>query len=68
MTDIKDLLTKEMTRQEFLKFSVGVLISLFGVGNLIKYMSAYNQQKKGVADTSRQTGGTTGFGSSKFGV
>lgn len=66
---VKDLLDKEMSRQDFLKVaSVGAL-SVIGAGNVVALIMAQRpqqQQRTGIANQSVKA--THGFGASKFGV
>lgn len=63
--NINDLLDRDISRKEFLQFIGGGIIVLFGLQNLINYLSHYNP---GSSDPTKQPSETRhGFGSSKFG-
>ena len=56
------LLNKEMTRKEFLQYTVGALLVVFGFGNLLSLLTHRVKDKVSPGDDSRH-----GFGSRKFG-
>lgn len=64
---VKDLLEKEMTRQEFLKVAGLGMLSIFGVGNVLSYIVT-KPQKPNQQIASRAQDNAHGFGSRKFGV
>jgi hypothetical protein len=63
----KKLLEKNMTRREFLQFTGGSILVLFGLGNLIALLT---HMKKTAEPTSAATveDVSHGFGSRKFGA
>jgi len=60
----KELSKTAMSRKHFLQFIAGGLLALFGLHNLIAYLS---RQNPAAMHTSAETP-SRGFGSSKFGV
>jgi len=58
----KELLDKEVTRKEFLKYGAMILLSLFGLHNIINLLSGNSHSLSG---SNREA--THGFGSRKFG-
>ncbi len=66
MEPVKELLSRQMTRQEFLKVAVVAILTLIGVGNFMNLMKSHSRQSSQPAsiDTTNQNG----FGSRKFGA
>ncbi len=62
MDRAKELLSKEMTRQEFLKTIAVAILAVVGFGNFISYIRTHSSP---VSNSS--TSGSSGFGSRKFG-
>jgi hypothetical protein len=60
--NISELLDKDISRKEFLQFIGGGIIVLFGLQNLINYMTQFDPSPKPDATPARH-----GFGSSRFG-
>lgn len=58
---VKELVDKEMSRKDFLKFMAGGALVLFGVNNLLSY---FLQSK---SPSSQNLPTSHGFGSRKFG-
>jgi hypothetical protein len=58
------LLTKEMTRKQFLQFMAGALVAFLGMSNFLSFLSKHSEHpnKSVVNDSSH------GFGSRKFGA
>jgi hypothetical protein len=61
--DIKDILNKQMTRKEFLRYAGGTLIVLLGLGNLLSFLK---QPTRTVVQSPAED--HHGFGSRKFGA
>jgi len=66
MRQIKQLYTKQMTRKEFLQFMGIALLTLFGIGNFISFLSQTNGRPSDT-DQFAQLSARHGFGSRKFG-
>jgi hypothetical protein len=66
MKDLQELLSRHMTRKEFLRLFILVLLSMLGVNNFITMLQRTGQSSRrlGVMKTTRAT---KGFGSRKFG-
>ncbi len=62
-THIHDILSKELSRRDFLKLVGGSLILVMGVNSFIAYLANFNRPKI----QSHNTPSTHGFGASKFG-
>lgn len=66
----KDLLNKQMSRQEFLKQAGMAAMAVFGAANMLQYMLAemnrLETRTQMAATSLRQAG--HGFGAGKFGV
>jgi hypothetical protein len=60
---INELLEKDISRKEFLQFVGGGIIVLFGLQNLINYLTQFNQSTSQSASPPARHG----FGASKFG-
>jgi hypothetical protein len=61
--DIKDILNKQMTRKEFLRYAGGTLIVVLGLGNLLSFLKQPTKTAiQAPPDASH------GFGSRKFGA
>lgn len=58
----QELITKELTRKDFLKFIGGAVVVLLGMNNLIAYLSRFREPT-----ASETLESTHGFGSRKFG-
>jgi hypothetical protein len=58
------LLEREMTRKEFLQYSAGAIVVLFGFGNFLSLFKTHLTQDKRLAQQEAQHG----FGSRKFGA
>lgn len=61
--DIKDILNKQMTRKEFLRYAGGTLVMLLGLSNLLSFL---RQPTRTIVQT--QVDDRHGFGSRKFGA
>jgi hypothetical protein len=62
-TNINELLDKELSRKEFLKFFAGGFIVLLGMHNFVSYLTQFNR-----TNSTAVTNLTShGFGSRKFG-
>lgn len=61
--NLKDILNKKMTRQEFLRYTGGTLLLLLGFGNLLAFL---NRPTKTAVQPQAET--QHGFGSRKFGA
>jgi hypothetical protein len=59
MKNTKELLSKEMTRAEFLRFGGLAILALFGLNNFMNLLQSQQKQEQHSAH---------GFGSSKFGI
>lgn len=59
----QELITKELSRKDFLKFIGGGVIMLLGLHNFINYLTQY--QRTGSPKIATEA--NTGFGSRKFG-
>ncbi len=66
--NLNDLLTKEMTRKQFLQLMAGGMLALFGFSNFLAFLSSQGRVPEHLIDESPQDPGRHGFGSSKFGV
>lgn len=59
-----DLINKELSRKDFLKFMAGAMLAILGMNNFIAYLLHVNRTGKiPVVNESSQ-----GFGTRKFGV
>lgn len=61
----KELLSKRMTRKEFLQHAGGALAVLFGLGN---FAMLFNPSEKPESTAQAAASNKHGFGSRKFGV
>jgi hypothetical protein len=66
MSQVQDLLAKQMSRKEFLRFFLMAILALFGVTNFLNFLTK-NSKRKEVQDHASQST-AKGFGSRKFGV
>jgi uncharacterized membrane protein len=64
MDRAKELLSKEMTRQEFLKTIAMAILAVVGFGNFMSYIRTHSSSASSSESSSR---GGSGFGSRKFG-
>lgn len=65
--DLHDrLLQREMTRKEFLQYTAGAAVVLFGLGNVLSFLFPF--AKSVLPDKVDKTESRHGFGSRKFGV
>ena len=62
--NLDELLEKEISRKEFLAFIGGGILTLFGVHNLISYITQFNRPQS----ISKPAESRQGFGASKFGA
>lgn len=65
MTNFQELMTKELTRKQFLQLLGVMIIGLLGFNNLINMLTHYS---RGQANNRAQLQDKNGFGSNKFGV
>jgi hypothetical protein len=64
--DLRDqLLSKQMSRKQFLQYMAGAVIVALGVKNFLNLFTQYNNKALG---NGQATESKKGFGSSKFGV
>lgn len=69
MEPFKELLEKQMSRQDFLKHAGLALMSVFGATNMLSYMLAeMNRIERGSRTSTTMQQAGHGFGSGKFGV
>lgn len=61
--NLEELVSRELSRKEFLKFAGGAIVVLFGLSNFISYLSRFKQT--GALTVTQET--QHGFGSRKFG-
>jgi len=66
--DLRDQLSKEITRKQFLQFSAAALLSVFGVGNIISLLTGSKRHHTTIVIGGDSKNNRHGFGSSKFGV
>ena len=66
MNQIQDLLAKEMSRKDFLRFFLMAILAIFGVTNFLNFLTK-NAKRTEVHDHVNQST-AKGFGSRKFGV
>jgi len=64
--NMRDRLSAEITRKQFLQFMGGALLMVFGLDNLISLLTGQKIEKHIYINGNAQAG--HGFGSSKFGV
>lgn len=65
MDRAKELLSKEMTRQEFLKTIAVAILMMVGFGNFMSYIRTHSSP---ISNNGSSNGnGGSGFGSRKFG-
>jgi hypothetical protein len=65
--NMRDRLTSEITRKQFIQYIAGALLLVFGLDNLVSLLTGHKVQKH--IYLPGQTAETTrGFGASKFGV
>lgn len=64
MDRAKELLSKEMTRQEFLKTIAVAILVVVGFGNFMSYIRTHSSP---VSNSDGSSGSGGGFGSRKFG-
>lgn len=62
--NITQLLDKEVSRKEFLQFVGGGVLVIFGLNNLISYISQFNRP----ATSDAPVEASNGFGSRRFGA
>lgn len=63
--NLQELLTKELTRKQFLQVLGVMVISIFGFNNLLNMLTNFNRP----ADkSSAKSSAKNGFGSSRFGI
>ncbi len=67
MLPIKDLLSKPMSRKEFLRLFALALLGLFGINNFISYILRNQGSSSGSANTTGKTSSAHGFGTSTYG-
>ena len=65
--NMRDRLTSEVTRKQFLQYLSGAILLVFGLDNLISLLTGHRPSKHVyIHDPSQQP--SSGFGASKFGV
>lgn len=67
-TEIFEMVDKRMNRKEFIQYVGIATISLFGFGNVMTHFFDHNKSKHNSTTAKAPQHGTTGFGSSKFGI
>lgn len=60
------ILNEEITRKQFLRYALGLIIAIVGINNLIMNVQKWKPSPGAV--TPKQPSKPSGFGSSKFGV
>lgn len=62
-----ELLQRELTRKDFIKYTLGFMLMVLGISNFIANIRRFNTQSTSVTAMPEQ-GTKKGFGTSKFGV
>lgn len=60
------LLKEEVTRKQFLRYALGLIVAVIGINNLIMNIQKWKSSPGTI--TPEQTTKPSGFGTSKFGV
>lgn len=63
----EQLLQKEMTRKDFLRYMVGIFIAVFGFSNFVSVLSSLRDSPDGQSKPIFNDDRLHGFGSRKFG-
>lgn len=61
-----EVLKEEVTRKQFLRYALGLIVAVVGISNLIANIQKWKQSPSSV--TKEPVAKSKGFGSSKFGV
>lgn len=61
-----ELLQRELTRKDFIKYTLGFMLMILGISNFIANIRRFNTQSTPAAVP--EQGAKKGFGTSKFGV
>jgi hypothetical protein len=67
MPPLKELLSKPMSRQEFLRLFAVAMLSLFGIRNILGYLTKEGEEAPRQV-TAPAAPGSHGFGSRSFGA
>lgn len=65
---LRERLNQEVTRKQFLQYSAGALLMVFGLNNLITLLTGSKPDHKSFIPITDSADRGHGFGSSKFGV
>lgn len=66
--NLREQLNTEITRKEFLQYTAGALLMVFGLQNLFNLLSGNKVIEKHIFITSSPADGRDGFGTRKFGM